>query len=362
RLETQPYRATKRTEALVRYTQNLFEQFIQNYSRIPPDIVLGVIQKKNCGELADYIASNIIFDYEQKQLILEELNPVRRLKKLVKVLESEIKILSIETQISEKAKEQIDKNQRDYFLREQMRAISDELGEDDNPQQESDELRKRIKELRLPQLQNDKLLKECDRLSKMPEGSHEASVIVSYVETCLDLPWNVSSKEDINLRKAKSILDRDHYGLKEVKERILEILAVKKLAPNIKGQIICLAGPPGVGKTSIAHSIAEATGRKYVRVSLGGVRDESDIVGHRRTYIGSMPGRIISAIKQAGTNNPLLLLDEIDKMGNNFRGDPSSAMLEVLDAEQNSAFYDHYIDMPFDLSKVLFITTANDAG
>ena len=362
RLETQPYRATKRTEALVRYTQNLFEQFIQNYSRIPPDIVLGVIQKKNCGELADYIASNIIFDYEQKQLILEELNPVRRLKKLVKVLESEIKILSIETQISEKAKEQIDKNQRDYFLREQMRAISDELGEDDNPQQESDELRKRIKELRLPQLQNDKLLKECDRLSKMPEGSHEASVIVSYVETCLDLPWNVSSKEDINLRKAKSILDRDHYGLKEVKERILEILAVKKLAPDIKGQIICLAGPPGVGKTSIAHSIAEATGRKYVRVSLGGVRDESDIVGHRRTYIGSMPGRIISAIKQAGTNNPLLLLDEIDKMGNNFRGDPSSAMLEVLDAEQNSAFYDHYIDMPFDLSKVLFITTANDAG
>ena len=360
RIETEPYRETKRTEALIRYTQNLFEQFIQNYSRIPPDIVLGVIQKKNCGELADYIASNILFDYEQKQLILEELHPVKRLQKLIKILENEIKILSIETQISEKAKDQIDKNQRDYFLREQMKAISNELGEDDNPQQESDELRKRIKKLKLPKLQNDKLLKECDRLSKMPEGSHEASVIVSYVETCLDLPWNISSKEDLNLKKARSILDRDHYGLKKVKERILEILAVKKLAPNIKGQIICLVGPPGVGKTSIAHSIAEATGRKYVRVSLGGVRDESDIVGHRRTYIGSMPGRIISAIKQAGTNNPLILLDEIDKMGNDFRGDPSSAMLEVLDSEQNSSFYDHYIDMPFDLSKVLFITTAND--
>lgn len=362
RVETKPYRTTRKAEALVRYTQDLFEQFIQNYSHIPPDIVLGVVQKKNCGDLADYIASNILFDYEQKQSILEELHPVKRLEKLAEILKKEVQILSIEAKINEKAKEQIDKNQRDYFLREQMKAISNELGEGDNPQQESDELRQKIVKLKLPQLQNDKLMKECDRLSKMPDGSHEASVIVSYIETCLSLPWKVSSKEHIDLKKAQRVLDRDHYGLEKVKERIIEILAVKKLAPDIKGQIICLVGPPGVGKTSIAHSIAEATGRKYVRVSLGGIRDESDIVGHRRTYIGSMPGRIIEALKQAATNNPLILLDEIDKMGNDFRGDPSAAMLEVLDSEQNSAFYDHYIDMPFDLSKVLFITTANDAS
>lgn len=360
RVETLPYRTTRRTEALIRYTQNLFEQFIQNYTHIPPDIVIGVVQKKDCGELADYIASNIMFDYEEKQTILEELHPVRRLEKLAAILKKETQVLSIETQISEKAKEQIDRNQKEYFLREQMKAISDELGEDDNPQQEADELRDRIEKAGLPKLQHDKLIKECDRLSKMPEGSHEGSVIVSYLEICLDLPWNVSSKDHIDLRKARRILDRDHYGLEKVKERILEILAVKKLSPDIQGQIICLVGPPGVGKTSIARSIAEAIGRKYVRVSLGGVRDESDIIGHRRTYIGSMPGRIINALKQAGTNNPLILLDEIDKMGNNFRGDPSSALLEVLDSEQNNAFYDHYIDMPFDLSRVLFITTAND--
>jgi ATP-dependent Lon protease len=362
RVETLPYRTTRRSEALIRYTQNLFEQFIQNYTHIPPDIVIGVVQKKDCGELADYIASNIMFDFEEKQTILEELHPLRRLEKLAAILKKETQVLSIETQISEKAKEQIDRNQKEYFLREQMKAISYELGEDDNPQQEADELRDRIEKLGLPKLQHDKLMKECDRLSKMPEGSHEGSVIVSYLETCLELPWNVSSKEHIDLKRARRILDREHYGLNKVKERILEVLAVKKLSPEIRGQIICLVGPPGVGKTSIAHSIAEATGRKYVRVSLGGVRDESDIVGHRRTYIGSMPGRIINAIKQAGTNNPLVLLDEIDKMGNNFRGDPSSALLEVLDSEQNNAFYDHYIDMPFDLSNVLFITTANDAS
>ena len=362
RVDTYPYRKTHRTEALIRYTQTLFEQYIQNYSHIPPDIVISVVQKKDCGELADYIASNILFAYEQKQTILEELHPVRRLEKLTAILKDEIQVLSIETQISEKAKEQIDQNQREYFLREQMKAISDELGEDDNPQQEADDFRERIAKLRLDKVQNDKLMKECDRLSKMPEGSHEASVIVSYLETCLELPWHTASRERIDLKRAEKILDRDHYGLTKVKERILEILAVKKLSPKIKGQIICLVGPPGVGKTSIAHSIAEALGRKYVRVSLGGVRDESDIVGHRRTYIGSMPGRIIAAVKQAGTNNPLILLDEIDKLGNDFRGDPSSALLEVLDPEQNNAFFDHYIDMPFDLSDVLFITTANDAS
>lgn len=358
--ETKTYRETHKTEALIRYTQTLFEEYIQNYSRIPPDIIIGVVQKKNCGELADYITANIMLNYEQKQAVLEELHPVKRLEKLNEILKNEIQVLSIESQISEKAKEQIDENQREYFLREQMKAISNELGDDDNPLGEADDLRERIAKMKLPQLQNDKLLKECDRLSKMPYGSHEASVILSYVESCLELPWNTASREHIDLQKAQKVLDHDHYGLTKVKERIIEILAVKKLAPDIKGQIICLVGPPGVGKTSIARSIAKAIGRNYVRVSLGGVRDESDIMGHRKTYVGSMPGRIINALKQAGTNNPLILLDEIDKLGNDFRGDPASALLEVLDSEQNSSFFDHYIDMPFDLSKVMFITTAND--
>ncbi|HHV31103.1 MAG: endopeptidase La [Ruminococcaceae bacterium] len=362
KLESKPYRSSHKTEALVRYTQELFEEYIQNYSRIPPDIVLGVVQKKDCGELADFITANVMLDFEKKQLILEELHPVKRLEKLVDILKEEIEVLSIESQISEKAKQQISENQREYYLREQMKAISDELGDDDSPQDEADELRERVLKMKLPELQQEKLLKECDRLAKMPYGSHEASVVVSYIESCLELPWNTSSKEHIDLEKAQKVLDHDHYGLKKVKERIIEVLAVKKLAPDIKGQIICLVGPPGVGKTSIAQSIAKAIGRKYVRVSLGGVRDESDIMGHRRTYIGSMPGRIISALKQAGTNNPLILLDEIDKLGNDFRGDPASALLEVLDPEQNSGFYDHYIDMPFDLSKVMFITTANDAS
>lgn len=358
--ETKPYRSSHKTEALIRYTQSLFEEYLQNYTRIPPDIIVGVVQKKDCGELADYIASNIMLDYEKKQSILEELHPVRRLEKLVETLRDEIQVLSIESQISEKAKEQISDNQREYFLREQMKAISYELGDEDNPQEEADDLRERVAKLKLPKLQNDKLMKECDRLSKMPEGSHEGSVILNYIETCLELPWNTASREHIDLAKAQKVLDRDHYGLTKVKERIIEVLAVKKLAPDIKGQIICLVGPPGVGKTSIARSIAKAIGRSYVRVSLGGVRDESDIMGHRKTYIGSMPGRIIAAVKQAGTNNPLILLDEIDKLGNDFRGDPASALLEVLDSEQNATFFDHYIDMPFDLSHVMFITTAND--
>ena len=243
-----------------------------------------------------------------------------------------------------------------------MRAIASELGEDDSPQQEADELREKVLALGLSKVCEEKLLKECDKLYRMPYGSHEASVIRMYLDTCLELPWKKSSKEKLDLKRAQRILDRDHYGLEKVKERFIEILAVKCLAPQQTGQIICLAGPPGVGKTSIARSIAEATGRKYVRVSLGGVSDEAEIMGHRRTYVGSMPGRIINAVKQAGVNNPLILLDEIDKLGQNFKGDPASALLEVLDPEQNTEFTDHYVDMPFDLSNVLFITTANDAG
>lgn len=358
----EPAPETARSEALIRIAQNLFEEYIRNYRHVPPDIIMRVIQEKDCGRLADFIASNIPLDYDLKQEVLEELPPVRRLKRLTEILQEEIKILSIEAELNEKTREQMDENQRNYYLREQMRVISEELGEEDNPQQEADEFRTRILALKLPELQEKKLLKECDRLFKMPFGSHEATVIRGYLETCLELPWNTLSKEHIDIAKARRVLDRDHYGLDKVKERILETLAVRKLTTQATGQIICLVGPPGVGKTSIAKSIAKAVGRKYVRVSLGGVRDDSDIVGHRKTYIGAMPGRIIAAIKQAGTRNPLILLDEIDKLGKDMRGDPASALLEVLDSEQNSSFHDHYLDMPFDLSQVLFLTTANDAS
>lgn len=356
------YRKSSKSEALIRIVHEKFDQYLGLFKRVPPDVLLGVLQEKDCGRLADYLASNISIDFERKQYILDELRPLRRIQKLIDVLTEEIQILQVEEEINQKAQAQIDENQREYFLKEQLRAISSELGEDDNPQQEAEELREKIQEMKLPQLCEEKLLKECDKLCRMPYGSHEASVLRMYVDTCLELPWNISGKERLDLKRAQRILDRDHYGLEKVKERFLEILAVKSLSRKNSGQIICLVGPPGVGKTSIARSIAEATGRKYVRVSLGGVSDEAEIMGHRRTYVGSMPGRIINAMKQAGTNNPLILLDEIDKLGQNFKGDPSSALLEVLDPEQNKEFCDHYIDMPFDLSNVLFITTANDAS
>ena len=352
--------STPRSEALIRRTQSLFEEYLQNYRKVPPDIILNVLQKKECGTLADYLAANIMLDFTLKQEILEELNPAKRLERLDKILENEIRVLQIENELNEKTREQIDQNQKEYFLREQLKAISSELGEGEDPRQEADEFRTAVLALKLGPEQEEKLLRECDRLARMPYSSQEGSVIRTYLETCLALPWNKSSREKIDLAKAQRVLDRDHYSLQKVKERILETLAVRKLAPDSSGQILCLVGPPGVGKTSIARSIASAIGRKYVRVSLGGVRDESDIMGHRRTYVGSMPGRIIHAMRQAGVNNPLILLDEIDKLGHDFRGDPASSLLEVLDSEQNSAFYDHYIDMPFDLSKVLFLTTAND--
>lgn len=354
------YKKSYRSEALIRIVHEKFDEYLRLFKHVPPDILLGVLQEKDCGRLADYIASNISIDFERKQYILDELRPLKRMQRLIDVMTEEIHILEVENEINQKAQAQMDENQREYFLKEQMRAIASELGEEDNPQQEADELREKVLGLKLPQICEEKLLKECDKLYRMPYGSHEASVIRMYLDTCLDLPWKRFSKEKLDLKRAQRILDRDHYGLEKVKERFIEILAVKSLSSKQSGQIICLAGPPGVGKTSIARSIAEATGRKYVRVSLGGVSDEAEIMGHRKTYVGSMPGRIINAVKQAGVSNPLLLLDEIDKLGQNFRGDPSSALLEVLDPEQNSEFCDHYIDMPFDLSKVLFITTAND--
>ena len=356
------YKKSYKSEALIRIIHEKFDEYLRLFKHVPPDVLLGVLQEKDCGRLADYITSNISIDFERKQYVLDELRPLKRLQRLIEVLTEEINILEVENEINQKAQAQIDDNQREYFLKEQLRAITSELGEEENPQQESDALKEKIRRLNLPKVCEEKLIKECDKLYRMPFGSHEASVIRLYLDTCLELPWHKSSKEKLDLKRAQKILDRDHYGLTKVKERFIEILAVKSLSPKQNGQIICLVGPPGVGKTSIARSIADATGRKYVRVSLGGVSDEAEIMGHRKTYVGSMPGRIINAVKQAGVNNPLLLLDEIDKLGMNFKGDPASALLEVLDPEQNTEFNDHYIDMPFDLSQVLFITTANDAS
>ncbi|MEG2814334.1 MAG: endopeptidase La, partial [Oscillospiraceae bacterium] len=281
------------------------------------------------------------------------------LKALTEILQRETEILSLEQDIYEKVRSQMDQNQRDYYLREQQKIISYELNGDDDDNN-CDEFKFKIMATRNISDENRlKLLKECDKLARLTDGSQEANVIQTYLETVLELPFDESSKDQLDIKKAQKRLDNDHYGLTKVKERILELLSVRQLSPDVKGQIICLVGPPGVGKTSIASSIAKAINRKYVRLSLGGVRDESDIRGHRKTYIGAMPGRIINALKQAKTNNPLILLDEIDKMGNDFRGDPASAMLEVLDSAQNNAFVDHYVEIPFDLSNVLFITTAN---
>ena len=345
-------------EALMRSVKDLFEEYCYLIPRMPRELVVSALVSDDPVHLAEYIAGNMQIDAEDKQAILAQSDPLRRLELLARLLEEENDILSLESEIQEKVKGQIDKNQREYYLREQMKAISGELGEDDG-QEELQDYYKKIEKLKLLPEVTEKLNKEVDRLSKMPGNSNEAAVIRGYLDTVLELPWNRRTTDKIDIKKAQALLDREHYGLKRVKERILELLAVRKLAPDIKGQIICLVGPPGVGKTSIARSIAKAMGRKYVRISLGGVRDESDIRGHRKTYIGSMPGRIMAAMKQAGSQNPLMLLDEVDKLGNDFRGDPSAALLEVLDAEQNFAFRDHFIEVPFDLSEVLFIATAN---
>lgn len=349
-------------QALLRECRTYFEQYAEYAGKVPSDVANGIASASDLGYLADFIATNTPMPAEEKQQILSCISVEKRVRLLLTLLARETDILELEQDIQEQVHESIDRNQREYYLREQMRAIAAELGEGDNPLEEADELRKKIKALSLIQDVEDKLLKECDKLAKMPAGSHEATVVRNYLDTCLSLPWKTKSKDNLDLAAAEKALNRDHYGLQKVKERILEILAVRRLTAGAKGQVVCLVGPPGVGKTSIAKSIAAAMGRKYVRVSLGGVRDEADIRGHRKTYIGAMPGRIMNAVKQAGTNNPLILLDEIDKMGHDFRGDPSSAMLEVLDTEQNASFVDHYLEVPFDLSDVLFITTANDAS
>lgn len=354
-----PYSAYRREKALIRTAQQRFEEYAEYMQRIPKDVRITVAEGGEIGYIADHIAQNIYVDYQIKQEILEELCVTKRISKVINLLTNEIEILKVESEIQDKVREQIDKNQREYYLREQIKIIQSELGENDTDA-EIDEYREKIKKLNLQDEHAQKLLSEVTRLSKMSSTSAESGVIRTYLDTVLALPWNEKTKEQKNITKAKNILDNDHYGMEKVKERILEFLAVKALAPNLKGNVLCLAGPPGVGKTSVARSIAKAMGRNYVRLSLGGVRDEADIRGHRKTYIGAMAGRIMNAMSQAKSKNPLMLMDEIDKMGNDFRGDPASAMLEVLDSEQNNSFRDHYIELPFDLSDVVFVTTAND--
>ena len=347
------------TEALVRSLKECFEEYLSYSPQISKDVVYNIVSSDNPLYLSEYMPANLLLKYEDKQTILQENSIPSRLEKLLLVMRQECEVLAIEKELDDKVNVQMDKNQRDYYLHEQLHIISDELGEGDDTHAEADEYRRRITGLHLAEDSEKKLLKEVDRLSKMQGSNQEATVIRTYLDTCLDLPWNTFTVDDLDISRAQQILDRDHYGLKKVKDRILETLAVRKLAPDVKAQIICLVGPPGVGKTSIARSIAESLGRKYVRISLGGVRDEAEIRGHRRTYIGAMPGKIITAMISAKSANPLMLLDEIDKLASDMRGDPASALLEVLDSEQNHAFRDHFLEVPVDLSRVMFITTAN---
>ncbi len=317
-------------------------------------------RSKNVGSMSDLIAHYVIRSTSVKHEVLLQLEHAARAAVVLEAIRSISAITDIQRNIDRKVAENIEKNQREYYLREQIKVIWEELGEGDTNNKDAEKFREAVKKLDIPEKTAKHLLTECDKLAKLPQGSNESAVSRSYLETCLSLPWNTSTEDNLDFERCEAILERDHYGMKKVKERILENVAVMKLAPESKGQIICLAGPPGVGKTSIARSVAEALGRAYVRVSLGGVRDEADIRGHRKTYIGAMAGRIIKALVTAGTNNPLILLDEVDKLSSDYRGDPCAALLEVLDPEQNSGFTDHYVEVPFDLSKVLFITTAND--
>ncbi len=347
-------------EALMRSVKDIFEKYSSFFPRMPKELLTSVMTQDSPVKLFETVTFNCSLNYRDKQTLLEESNIINKLSVLFDCLTSEVEILELENLINEQTKNSIDKGQREYYLREQMRIIQEQLGEDDGD--DAYAYINDIMELKADEKVKEKLMKEADKLTKLPPSSQEAFVIKNYLDTILELPWGKYTKAKLSMPKAEAVLEKDHYGLKKVKERILEFLAVHMLNPEIKGQIICLAGPPGIGKTSIAKSVAKAMGRNYARVSLGGVRDEADIRGHRKTYVGAMPGRVITAISQAGSMNPLILFDEIDKLCSDIKGDPSSAMLEVLDSEQNNAFRDHFIEVPFDLSKAVFITTANDVS
>ena len=350
------------TEALVRSLKDCFEEYLSYSPQISKDVIYNIVSSDSPLFLSEYMPANLLLKYEDKQTILNESSLLSRLEKLLMLLRQECQVLEIERDLDDKVNASLDKGQREYYLREQMHIISEELGDSEDTRAEADTYRQKIAALKLDDESTEKLLKECDRLARMQSNSAESGVIRSYLDTCLGLPWHITTEDDLDQAHARRVLDREHYGLQKVKERILELLAVRKLNTEVKGQIVCLVGPPGVGKTSIAHSVADCMGRKFARMSLGGVHDEAEIRGHRRTYIGAMPGRIISAINSAKSSNPVILLDEIDKLAGDYKGDPSSALLEVLDPEQNRTFKDNYLDIPFDLSEVLFITTANDAS
>ena len=346
-------------KAIMRLVIDDFEEYLRLNSRISSDALLTVMDIDDPSRLADIVASYISFNLETHQQILETFDFYERLEVLHKILVEEIEILKIEEKINQRVRTQISKLQKEYFLKEQLRAIQRELGEDDDIDSEVEEYKEKIEKANMPKEAKEKALKEVERLNRMSPHSAETAVIRTYLDWLVDLPWDKETKDKVDIKVARDILNRDHYGLEDVKERILEFLAIRKLTKNIKGPILCLVGPPGVGKTSIARSIAEALNRKFVRMSLGGVHDEAELRGHRRTYVGAMPGRVMSLIRKSGSKNPVFLFDEIDKLTSSFRGDPASVLLEILDPEQNYAFTDHYIDVPFDLSKVFFITTAN---
>ena len=349
----------KEISALMRSNISAFERYIATTNRVSADVILSITAIDEPGRLADTIAAQLTLKTEQKQELINAIDVKLRLEHLYKILLTEVEILEVEKNINDKVKSQINKSQKEYYLREQIKAIRDELGEEDAQEDEIEEMRQKLKKLKLSKKIDKKVTAEIDRYSRLSPSSAESGVIRSYVNWILELPWRKETKDQIDLVKAQAILDEDHFGLESVKERVVEYLAVRDLTQSMKGPIICLVGPPGVGKTSIAKSIARSLGREFVRMSLGGVRDEAEIRGHRRTYIGAIPGRIINGIKEAGTKNPVFLFDEIDKLSSDFRGDPASALLEVLDPEQNKEFTDHYLEVPFDLSKVMFVTTAN---
>ena len=347
-----------RAHALRREANALYATYVQMSEHPAQPIQLKMLASDDCGFIADSIAQNSGIDFPDKAKMLCQLNPVRRLETAVRLLRQEVEMLRLESDIQEKTHAAIDQNQKDYYLREQIKVLRSELGED-NEEDETAAYAQRIRTLNLPQEQEQKLLKDVERLKKQSFGAPEGAVLRNYLDAVLDLPWNKKTKERVDVEAARKVLDKDHFGLEKVKERILQTIAVRQMAPEMPPQVLCLVGPPGVGKTSIAYSVARCLNRKMARISLGGVHDEADIRGHRKTYIGAMPGRIMTAITQAGSANPVLLLDEIDKMGADYRGDPSAALLEVLDGEQNKAYRDHYLEVPFDLSDVLFITTAH---